>query len=279
MLQHILFPVDFSPSCVAMAAYVKRATAIFKAQVTLIHVSDLASHNGFELYARRPDEIAEDHRALARDKLELFLHSDFPSSSCSRLLLAGDPGSVIVETANKRKFDLIIMPTHAGRLRRMLLGSTTAKVLSGADCPVLTTEHGATGAPRPLEHRHWVCGIGLSGDSERVLCYAKNASLAAGAKLSVIHVIQASKVASTTGEPSQEEQRARERIAELQSAIGSNASVRIAFGTVGGSLLQEVRQLSGDVLVIGRSFHGASGRLEELTHSLIRDSPCPVVSV
>ena len=29
MIENILFPVDFSSSCVAMAAYVKRATAMF----------------------------------------------------------------------------------------------------------------------------------------------------------------------------------------------------------------------------------------------------------
>jgi nucleotide-binding universal stress UspA family protein len=275
MFEHILFPVDFSPSCVAMAAYVQRAASIFGAHVTLVHVCDLASHNGFELYARRPDEIAEDHWSLARNNLDLFLKSEFPDNTYPRLLLAGDAGGVIVETARKGKFDLIIMPTHAGRFRRMLLGSTTARVLNGADCPVLTTEHAATGKPRSIEHRNWVCGIGLSGDSERVLRYATNASLAAGAKLSVIHV----PVASKTRGPSEEEPQARQRIAELQNAIGSDASVRVAFGPVRETLLQEVRQLSGDVLVIGRSLHGAFGRLEDLTYSLVRDSPCPVVSV
>jgi nucleotide-binding universal stress UspA family protein len=278
MFEHILFPVDFSPSCVAMAAYVQRAAAIFGAQVTLVHVCDLASHNGFELYARRPDQIAGDHWSLARTNLELFLKSEFPGT-CPRLLLAGDAGGVIVETAKKGKFDLIIMPTHAGRFRRMLLGSTTTRVLNAAECPVLTTEHAATGGPRSLEHRHWVCGIGLSEDSLRVLRYAKNASLAAGAKLSVIHVIQTSKVKSRTRGPSEEEQRARQRIAELQHAVGSDASGSVAFGSVRKTLLQEVRQLSGDVLVIGRSAHGAGGRLEDLTYSLLRDSPCPVVSV
>jgi hypothetical protein len=43
-IQDILFPVDFSPSCVAMAPYVKRAAAIFGARVTLVHVFDLYSH-------------------------------------------------------------------------------------------------------------------------------------------------------------------------------------------------------------------------------------------
>lgn len=278
MVEHILFPVDFSPSCQAMAAYVQRSAQIFGGHVTLVHVCDLASHNGFELYARRPDEIAEDHWLLARNKLELFLQAEFPGSTCPRLLLAGDAGGMIVATARKRKSDLIIMPTHAGRFRRMLLGSTTARVLNGADCPVLTMEHSETGKPRSLEHRNWVCGIGLSEESERVLCYAQKASLEANAKLSVIHVIQTSKVAAKTRGPSEEEL-ARDRIAKLQDAIGSDASVRVALGPVRETLLQEVRQLSGDVLVIGRSLHGPFGRLEDLTYSLIRDSPCPVVSV
>ena len=60
-IQNILFPVDFSPSCTAMAAYVKRAAAICGARVTLVHVFDLTGHNGFELYVRPPAEIAEEH--------------------------------------------------------------------------------------------------------------------------------------------------------------------------------------------------------------------------
>jgi hypothetical protein len=35
-IQKILFPADFSPSCTAMASYVKRAAAITSAQVTLL---------------------------------------------------------------------------------------------------------------------------------------------------------------------------------------------------------------------------------------------------
>ena len=36
MIQNMLFPVDFSPTCVGMAAYVKRAAAMFGAKVTLL---------------------------------------------------------------------------------------------------------------------------------------------------------------------------------------------------------------------------------------------------
>ena len=47
--QKILFPVDFSPSCVAMAPFVKRAAAsVTSAKVTLLHVLE-PSASGFEL--------------------------------------------------------------------------------------------------------------------------------------------------------------------------------------------------------------------------------------
>jgi len=73
MIRKILFPVDFSPSCTAMAAYVQRAAALCGATVSLVHVCDLASHSGFELYARPGNEIAEEHWNVAREKLEQFL--------------------------------------------------------------------------------------------------------------------------------------------------------------------------------------------------------------
>ena len=159
----------------AMAAYVQRAAALCGATVGLVHVCDLASHSGFELYARPGNEIAEDHWNVASEKLDYFLISEFPPATSARILLAGDAASVIAETAKKSEFDLIVMPTHAGRFRRMLLGSTAAKVLDGAECPVLTTQHAETVAPRSLEHRRWVCAVDLSSDSLRVLRSAKSA--------------------------------------------------------------------------------------------------------
>jgi len=280
MIHKILFPVNFSPSCVAMAASVERAAAIFGAEVTIVHVCDLSSHNGFELYARPADDIAEEHWNLARTKLELFLKSEFPAAKCPRILLAGDAAGLIAETAKKQKFDLIMMPTHAGRFRQMLLGSTTTKVLNDAACPVLTTEHAAIIAPRPLEHRKWLCAIGLTLDSERVLRYARAAASAAGASLSLIHAIQTSDVVSENRRPFEEERKARQHLAALQSRLGSDASVSIVAGPVKETLHDAARQSSADVLVIGRSSHaGTLGRMRDLTYSVIRDSTCPVVSV
>ena len=269
MIDKILFPVDFSPSCAAMAAYVKRAAEMFGSRVTLVYVCDLASNNGFELLARTMREIAADHRAVAEDQLKSFLKSDFPPDACSRILRFGEAAAQIAEFARTGGFDLIIMPTHAGRFRRMLLGSTTAKVLNDADCPVMTTQHAEMVIPRPLEHRVWVCASGLSADSARVLRLASRAAAAAGAKLSVIHA---------THEAAETD--ARRRLEELVKAVECEAQVSLVTGPVKQALLEAAHRAGADALIVGRTPQiGALGRLRDLTYSLVRDSPFPVLSV
>ncbi|MGB7282894.1 MAG: universal stress protein [Candidatus Acidiferrum sp.] len=286
MIESILFPVDFSPSCVAMAQYVKRAASLYGAQVSLLYVADLASYSGFELYVRPPSEISDEHRAIGRQKLEAFLAHEFPVEEHPRILAAGDAATQIALVAKDAPFDLIIMPTHAGFFRKMLLGSTTAKVLNDADCPVLTSHHAETIAPRPPEHREWLCAIDLSPDSERVLRFAMKAAAEVRSKLTIIHAIQAGdphlRVELELQGPlhSSERQQASKRIAELQRIVGSEFPVRVAVGSVKEALLEAARGSDADALIIGRSPRpGAHGRLRDLTYTIVRDSPFPVLSV
>jgi len=285
-IENILFPADFSPSCVAMAAYVKRAAVIFGARVTLVHVFDLYSHDALQLYVRPLSEVAEEQQNLAREKLDSFLKFEFPVGECPRILLSGVAATQITQLARTNGFDLIIMPTHAGLFRRMLLGSTTAKVLNDADCPVLTTQHAETISPRQLEHREWVCAIGLDADSERVLRYASRAADAAHANLTLVHVIPASgpdlAVELDLEERlwSAKREAANRRLEALQSAASSHALVRIAIGPIRDMLTEAARRLRADVLVIGRSPQsGVLGRLRDLSYAIARDAPCPVLSV
>ena len=285
-IQNILFPVDFSPSCAAMAAFVKRGASIFGARVTLVHVFDLYGHHPSQLYVRPPSEVAEEQQILARQKLDSFLKSEFPVGECPRILLSGDAATQIAQLARTDRFDLIIMPTHAGVFRRTLLGSTTAKVLNDTDCPVLTTQHAETISPRQLEHRERVCAIGLNADSERVLRFTSQAAKDVHANLTLVHVILASGadllVQLDLEERLQSAKReaASRRIDELQGAVGSDARVSTAIGAIKDMLTEEARRLRADVLVIGRSPRsGVLGRLRNLSYAVVRDAPCPVLSV
>src|ERR1700739_1547228 len=221
LITNILFPVNFSPSCDAMTPYVKKAAALLGARVSLIHVFDPGSHSGFELYVRMPAEIAEERQEIARNSLNSFLQVEFPVSEHPRILVAGDAAAQIAEVA-KNGFDLIIMPTHAGIFRRMLIGSTTAKVLNDADCPVVTSKHAETIAPRPLEHRDWLCALGFDENSERVLRYCHQAAAEARGNLTIIHAIQSTdpklpvQIDLEDKIQSDEKKQACERIADLQ---------------------------------------------------------------
>jgi nucleotide-binding universal stress UspA family protein len=200
--------------------------------------------------------------------------------------LSGDAATQITQLVRTNSFDIIIMPTHAGLFRRTLLGSTTAKVLNDTDCPVLTTQHAKTISPRQLEHREWVCAIGLDSDSQRVLRYARYAAESVHANLTLVHVIPESGPALPTELDLEERlqsakrEAASRRIEALQSAASSHALVSIAIGPIRDMLTETARRLRADVLVIGRSPQpGVVGRLRDLSYAIARDAPCPVLSV
>lgn len=259
---------------------------MFSAKVTLLHVFDLYSHDALQLYVRSLSEVAEEQQNVARDRLDSFLKSEFPVGECPRILSSGVAAIQITQLARTNGFDLIIMPTHAGLFRRTLLGSTTAKVLNDADCPVLTTEHAETISPRGLAHREWVCAIGLDSDSQRVLRYASQAAESVHANLTLVHVIPASgpdlPVELDLEERLQSAKReaASRRLEALQSVASSHALVSIAIGPIRDMLTEAARRLRADVLVIGRSPRsGVLGRLRDLSYAIARDAPCPVLSV
>lgn len=285
MIRKILFPVDFSASCTAQAPLVSREAKIFSAKVTLLHVVEPAA-SGFELLVRPLKEVEEDHELAARRKLDSYLESEIPTGVSERLLAVGDAATRIAEVANQRGFDLIIMPTYAGIFRRTLIGSTTAKVLNDADCPVLTTQHAETISPGPLEHRECLCAVGLQPDSERVLRYASDVAKTIRAHLTLVHAIppreQGLPVHLDLDERAQSAERktARRRIEELQRTAGSQARVVVSIGPIRDALVEATIRLKGDVLIIGRSPQpGSMGRMRDLTYAMVRDAPCPVLSV
>ena len=257
---------------------------MFGAKVTMLFVLEPPT-SGFELVARPLPDALEDRKRMACAKLESYLSSDFRVQDVHRLLVVGEPAAQIVRIASERGIDLIVMPTHSGVFRRMLIGSTTAKVLNDADCFVMTTQHAEAISPRPLEHREWVCAIGLSADSERVLRCAAGLADAVQANLTIIHAVPAAQGALVQLDlaervQSLEKQAAGERLSGLQKVVGSHAEVEIAIGPTKDALTEAACRLQADVLVIGRSLRrGAQGRLRDLTYAMVRDAPCPVVSV
>jgi len=77
------------------------------------------------------------------ERLESIVLKD-PDVPVVRRLLAGDPASVILRTAEKDNVDLIVMGTHGRRgITRLLMGSVAEEVVRKAPCAVVTVKQSA----------------------------------------------------------------------------------------------------------------------------------------
>jgi nucleotide-binding universal stress UspA family protein len=192
-----------------------------------------------------------------------------------KLVEHGEAAQKIIQCASANHTDLIMIPTQGmGIYRRLILGSTSAKVLHDADCPVWTGVH-LEKAP-PLEAvacQRILCAVDLKPSSARVLDWACHLAEEYQAELTLVHV--------TPGhETPQARSEARRALERLQQAAGCSAVLRVEAGDVSNVVAHLAGELKADLLVIGRKpAAGVLGRLEMIAYSIIRQSPCPVVSV
>ena len=287
-LTKILLPLDFSGRCQGAARYAEALGSRFGAEITLLHVLQ-PPHYEFsalevggsvlnELYAARLNKVRQDLDAVLTDELATL--------RVKRVLLEGDPAGEIVEYAHTQQMDLILMPTHGyGPFRRFILGSVAAKVLHDADCPVWTGIHLEEAPPiDKIAFRNVLVGVDLSPHSAPALQWAAWFASSCDARLWLIHATPS--IEGRTGEYFDPEWRvslaeqARLEIAKLADEAGAKPEVLIEDGDAPRVVCTAAERLGADVLVVGRgSAAGMFGRLRTNAYSIIRQSPCPVVSV
>jgi nucleotide-binding universal stress UspA family protein len=286
-LNKILVPVDFSDRSVAAVRYARNLACHFRAELILAHVLPSIPYEmgGFEFGGVVMADSFTDRLTEARADLDQFLADELIGQKVIRMVLEGDPARKIVEHAHGAGVGLIVMPTRGyGPFRRFLLGSVAAKVLHDADCPVLTSVHmdeaGELEAVRPNKI---VCAVDMGPQSRKALAWADQMAQEFHAELVLVH-------ATPLGEShfdemfdpewrSTVEERMRERIAELAAEVHTSAIVTAA-GNPADVVAQTAERFEAQLTVIGRSEAGGMfGRLRANAYAIIRQSPCPVVSV
>jgi nucleotide-binding universal stress UspA family protein len=273
----ILFPVDFSDRCTDAARMVETLAGHFQAKLAILHVIQPLTYN----------DLPVDTEGLEEDQLKTYLADEFKHFDVERVLMRGDPGQRIVEYAHSGKFDLIMLPTHGyGRFRRFIIGSVTAKVLHDADCAVWTGVH-MEAVPRleDIAFRRLACAIDLDDTSScRALRWATQFAFEFDAAITIVHAIPAAKESANVfafDEVNKELVRAAtQKIEAMQNSVGSEADVSIMADEVPHAVSDAAARAKADLLVIGRSAErGVIGRLRTNAYSIIRQSPCPVISV
>jgi nucleotide-binding universal stress UspA family protein len=144
MYMHILIPTDGSKLSESAAKDGVSLAAALGARVTALFVAPPATPVVYEQHLpvgyMTPDEhAAMTARASARYLGVVEKAAAAAGVRCECLSLKGDfPADAIVQTAVKRKCDLIVMASHGRRgVAALLLGSETQKVLAHSKVPVL----------------------------------------------------------------------------------------------------------------------------------------------
>ncbi len=269
----ILFPVDFSERCSSAARMVEVFAGRFQAEVTLLHVLEPLSYN----------DIPVDSSGIAEQRLGTFLVDELKHFDVRRVLLEGDPASKIIEYAHSQNSDLIMLPTHGyGGFRRLILGSVTAKILHAAECPVWTGVH-MENVPRleDIRIRKVLCAIDLESQSCPTASWAKKLAAEFGAELALVHAVPEAKEGNGAGNSHQDLiNQATEKVQAVQACVGTEARVFVIGDEVASAVCGCADREKADLLLIGRSVKdGVLGRLRANAYSIIRQSPCPVVSV
>jgi len=127
-IHKILVPTDFSGREEIERDHAWKLAKAFKASLGFLYVMELFGHD-----FRLTDELfkavlakLKSRRAKEHETIEM-------TEDVAKAIYASDG---IVEYADVHKYDLIVMSTHVGKVARVLLGSTTEKVIARSSLPV-----------------------------------------------------------------------------------------------------------------------------------------------
>ncbi len=288
----ILFPIDFSGATLSMVPYVRDMAQRFAATVTLLNAFNLVTDYNLApsldgTYNSEPNAIPytpalQELRRHREERLEEFSRTHFSNVSRTARIEDGDPATVIEWVTQRESTDLIMMPTKGlGRFRRLLLGSVTAKVLHDISCPVLTSAH----EPDPAlashgSYRSIVCAVELSSEAEVVLKAAGLLAQAYGARICLLH-IEPSSHEHAEGASAQSVKHAFDQVLGTEGRkVCLDATVRVLDAAIREGIRRAVIEETADLLVVGRGHHrGNFSRMWSHLYTIIRESPCPVLSV
>ncbi len=286
----ILFPVDYSQPCRTVVPYVREMVRRFEAQLALVHAYGPEALAFSELPITDPD-LPEQTHAHEKQRLHDFALEMFPGQHVDVFAELGEAGAAIDKVVQHQGADLVTMATHGrGTVRRFLLGSVTAKVLHDLGTAVWTgvgthlTEH-----PARIPYKSVLCAVGeVEGEdegeeAEAVVRAAVEVAGVYGAELSLVHVVE---MPPPTMEidfsPYRQEvlDSADLRLRELMARLELNVPHVVLDSTVEDGVRQEAIRRQADLIVTGRGrAQEGFSRLWSRLYPIVRESPCPVLSI
>ena len=266
-IETILVLIVFSPHCAWAARYAVRLGREFGSRLIFLHV-------GWE----------SDYATL-----ENFLATELGPIKHRSIVVDGEPADRIVQFAQEYQADLIVMPTYHARFRMFLIGSVTAVVLHDVKCPVLTGVHHYDDDAQiidkiPQTFQSVVCALDETPDCVGLARWAVELTSSLHARLHFVHAIPvADEVSENCGEIEIRRylfEQARRGFAAHFAAEESQPAIDLRCGKIYTVVREAALTEHADLVIVGRGHAPrALGGLRTHTYGIIRNSPCPVISV
>ncbi|MBL8179874.1 MAG: universal stress protein [Bryobacterales bacterium] len=281
--QRILFPVDYSEPCAAVVSHVEQMARHFSCSLSLLHIVEpsLPLYDETGTYLVPSPDLLQ----LEATRLKEFSAANFPGLRTIQLVEQGEPGAVIRETIHRHGTDLVMMPTRGrGLFRRLLLGSVTAKVLHDVGCFVWTGVHSSLPQhTSPLPYTSVLCAVGLDPETPDVLRAASAVAFSFGARLHVVHCVETPPMSLEIDFAPYRQRLMDAADLELRLImrnVGVEATLTVLEGAIDARVRKEALDRATDLVITGRGHHqGKFSRLFSQLYSIVRESPCPVLSV
>jgi len=135
-VSEIVVPVDLEEHSEKIVEYASYMANNLDAKLTLVHVVELLRAMGdMELGTTTIEDYNKKRVTHSKELLDQLLEK-YPE--CNGEVIIGEIVDEIIDFAEKKEADLIIIGTHGTKgIEKLLLGSVAERVVKGAHCPIL----------------------------------------------------------------------------------------------------------------------------------------------
>lgn len=286
-LKKIILPVDFSTRAATAASHARVMAKQYGATVIALHVMrpfQLAAE-GVDVPSAAVLDWYTQQKPLLESQLEEFARIYLTGCKVKTVFREGEPSAEILRCAREEAADLILISTHGyGPFRRFLLGSVAAKLLSDSDIPVLTGAHIEVPEGEKEKIESVLVAVDLDGRAAKLIETGGSIAREFGAKLHIVHASPddgagAAQYMDATWRTEVAKQIRQRLEAEVQMA-GVEAATHVYPGEAAKVVRKTAEEVKADLVILGRHMdHTLLGRLRTHSYAIVREAPCPVLSL
>ncbi|HEX6098720.1 MAG TPA: universal stress protein [Thermoanaerobaculia bacterium] len=277
VITSILAPTDLSDSSIPALRYARLFADRFAARLTVMYTDPIVYPVEYAgPVSALTINTTPEHQERLRREVEQHAGPVMAGRPYDIAVTIGQPVPSILLAAKERNADVIIMGTHLRHgWRRALLGSVSEGVLHGSDCPVLTVAARDAVTP-PHAITHVLCPVNFTDVARESVHVAARLAESFGAKLTVVHVIEADEVVNVR----EEEERVRSWMVPALQEVCSFRELVVRGGPA-ERVLDCAEDVGADFLVVGaqhKLFRDATV-IGTTSERVIRFASCPVMVV